>query len=407
MKFPEQLKYIILSLFLICICNANGEEKQKGADNQSPPVIIDLNKRGKDWVPLRLSQFADSISYIRLSGEFPDSEYLTKLKIIEDTIFLDFVDLYKYAPDGKFIKKVFDKERHLVDIRKLGRVAYNKKQRYLTFNTMTTYTRKISDYKNYSYDGTVLPGETKYQLENGNKIIETFLDDYCIYRIDQELPEKGSMEKVNLLGPFLFYVENVNTGSVIFSYPNPSAKDSYPFRSKNGFIPENTNFINIDSVLWFKHFVIDTLYSTEDFVTIQPRYVFKTDKSFLTMQKYTQLRNGLLSDEEVGPISVIWGILPLPTGGLLITINSNRNALADKNGNMTGYSRENVINNLDDYLNDINIRIYLTNRLFHIENNYLYVLVAAGHFFKEGCKPPFDDYTKDSAPIILKIKLKT
>ena len=405
MKFSEQLRYIILSLFLICGCNTNGEEKQKGAVNQSSPVIIDLAKRGKDGEPLRLSQFADSISYIRLSGKFPDSEFFTNVKIIEDTIFLDFDDLYKYAPDGKFIKKVFDKRR-FKNIRKLGCVAYNKKERYLTFNTVTS-TRQINDYKNYSFDGTVLSGETKYHLENGSKIIETYLDDYCIYRIDPEVPEKGSKEKVNLLGPFLFYVENVSTGSVIFSYPNPGAKDSYQFSHKSGFNPENTNFINIDSTLWFKHFVIDTIYSTEDFVTIRPRYVFKTDKSFLSMQKYIQLRNGLISDEEVGRTSVIWGILPLPSGGLLISFNGFRDALADKNGNMTGYSMGNVINDIDEYLKDIELGTYITNRLFHIENNYLYVLVAAERFFKEGCKPPFDDYTKDSPPIILRIKLKT
>jgi len=51
--------------------------------------------------------------------------------------------------------------------------------------------------------------------------------------------------------------------------------------------------------------------------------------------------------------------------------------------------------------------MYLINRLFYVENNYLYLLVGAESFFKEGSKPPFENLTEKSNPVVLKIKLKS
>ena len=85
------------------------------------------------------------------------------------------------------------------------------------------------------------------------------------------------------------------------------------------------------------------------------------NKIIFNYSKYTQVKNGLLTEEEINKVQVVWGILPLPAGGLLISFYGFRTALADKNGNMTGYSTENIINDIDEYLKDINLRTYLTN----------------------------------------------
>ena len=402
MKTSEMLIYILLSSFLIYGCNAKGEDKKKDLRSLSDPVIIDITKIKETNTPLKLSQFADSISYIRLSGDvFPESTLLTTIKIIEDTIFLDYDNVYKYTPDGKFIKKVFDEKKSGENI-KVGKAAYNNKERYFTVSTRSTTTFKFNNYKNYSFDGLFL-GETIYQVENISKKIETYFNNYCVYRNE---PEVSTNKKINRLGSNLFYVENTNTNSIFYSHPNPASGDIYPYKHGSDSQPANTTFISIDSVLWFKHIVIDTIYSTKDFVTILPRYIFITDESYMDIHKYTQLKNGLLDDNEIHKLKHIWGFLPFPATGEILLNLGYCLVFTDRSCNTFAYSAKHIINDIDEYLNVIDIATYITNNTFYIENNSLYILIKAEEFFKEGCKPPFDNLKENDAPIVLKLELK-
>ena len=407
MKLPDMLTHIILILFFLCGCNNNAKEKQEEETiNSLDPVIIDVTQVKETKTPLKLSQFADSISYIRLSeydSEF--SMFETAITIIDDTIFLDNDNLHKYTPEGKFIKKIFNSKQNRIEARKVSkRSAFNKKERNIAIRTYSKSSNSANfKYELYSFDG-VYVGESKYELENRYKIIETYFDNYCIYRIDTIA---SANTKINRLGQNLFYAENIETNSVFYSYPNPASKESFPFHDNSDYLPGNMNFISLDSVLWFKHFVIDTLYCTKDFVTIQPRYIFKTDESFMTLSDYTQLKNGVLDENRLKKLNKIWGVLPLPaTENILFTINRSI-AIADKSGNITGCTMQPVINDLDEYLKNIDIAMYIIERFFYVENNYLYLLIAAESFFKEGCKPPFENLTEKSNPIVLKIKLKS
>ena len=394
-------------MFFLCGCFNKTKEKQEDFTNPLGSVIIDATQVKETNTPLRLSQFADSILYIALSEYDSLNQIMyTSISIIDDTIFLDNSNLHKYTPEGKFIKFFFDTKQSRIETRKmLTKIsAINKEERYITIRTYTvSNNRTIIKNKNYSYDG-VFVGENEDGTENSYKEIEAYFNNYRIYIIDTLI---SASKKINRLGAFLFYVENMKTDTVFYSYPNPASEESFPFKHNSGIFPGNMNFIRIDSVLWYKHFVIDTLYSTKDFVTRQPRYIFKTDKTFMSLSDYTQLKNGLFDDDKVNKLKFIWGILPLPaTGDLLFTIN-RRIVMTDKNGNTTGYALQHVINDIDEYLKDIDIASYIIGRTFYIENNYLYLLVGADRFFKEGCKPPFENLTEKSAPIVLKIKLKS
>ena len=410
--------YITILFFLFCGCIFQ-ESKKDDSDSLFNPVIIDVTQL-KETNPIRLSQFADSISYIFLSEtDYVFREFLSKIMIADDTLFLiKFENVYKYTPDGVFIKKIIDAKQNSSSTIKYMYAAYNKKARFFTFSSNTTIVRQSTTYRqpkeyvNFSFDGVFL-NETDYFIDNNYKLIESYFDDYCLYRKDTiiEIDSQGNrLEQVNtminMLGPFLFYAEAYDSNDVIYSYPNPAAEDRYISRSKTDYSFGNMNFLPLDSVLWFKHFAIDTLYSTQDFITIEPRFIFKTDNFFINIHEYTKLKSAL-DIKKITKLSKIAGFLPLQsTGELLYVINQNI-AVADNSGHTYGFSSKPILNDLDDYLKDIDLKTYLVNELYYIDNNNLYIIVASNQFFKEGSKPPFENMMNDDSPVVLKIKLKT
>ena len=126
MKLSNTLTHIILSLIFLCGCSTNAKEKQEEPINSLGPVIIDVAQAKKINAPLKLSQFADSISYISLS-EFDSIRSIryTAITIIEDTIFLDNDNLHKYTLDGRFIEKIFNSKQRKAS----ERSAFNKKRK--------------------------------------------------------------------------------------------------------------------------------------------------------------------------------------------------------------------------------------------------------------------------------------
>jgi len=341
--------------------------------------------------------------------------------ITDDTLFLIKSDnVYKYTPEGVFIKKIIDgKYNSRSDIQYMY-AAFNKKERFFTFSSNTTivrgstYRRQPKEYVNFSFDGVFL-NETDYFIDNNYKLIDSYFDDYCLYRKDTiigmidsrgNLIEPGNTT-FNRLGPFLFYAETVNSSAIIYSYPNPAAEYRDIYRGRSDYHPGNMAFIPIDSVLWFKHFAIDTLYSTQDFMTIEPRFIFKTDNSFMNINEYTQLKNGALDSEKMDKLNILHGFLPLQSTGELLYVLNRKIAIADNTGHTYGFSSKPILNDLDEYLKDIDISTYLDYRRYFIENNNLYLIITANQFFKEGCKPPNDKIINDNSPVVLKIKLKT
>jgi hypothetical protein len=363
---------------------------------------VDLTKVGETDTPLKMSQFAESVSYIYLSEEpLLGDIKMSPLKIIEDTIYIDRENIYKYTPEGKFTKKLFKEGQGPGEAMKyeITRTAFNRKERYVTFSS-----KSYDSYVHHSFDGDFLGNTDRLINETSTKLIETYFNHYCIYRIDQLL--KRGFEG-NRLGPNLFYAEDLNTHSVFYSYPNYAADEvSLSIGGFAKIIPADMNFMHVDTVLWFKHYVVDTLYSTRDFVSILPRYIFKTDRTFMNLREYTQLMVLALDRERSSTAKIIKGVLPLPTGDLLFTVNG-KIAFADKKGKTSDYTEKLVVNDIDDHLAEIDITWHLENRTFSIYKNHLYLLVDAFKFFDEGGKPPFKELTEDSNPVVVKIKLKT
>lgn len=392
-------RFLIASFTVFYGCNS-GKKAQQEEDTYNPlkPVTIDVTNVNDTDTPLKLSQFAESVSYIYLSEEplIGDID-ITPVRIIEDTIYIDQTNIYKYTPDGVFIKKIFSEGqgpgealKYVTDF-----TAFDVKKRQLTFLSRTS-----GGFVSYTFDGK-FAGKPDFAIKDGRRILETYFNDYCIYRIDH----LGGNER-NRLGPYLFYAEDVNTGSVFYAYPNTAADENPTIRVFALLFPNpDMNFIHIDSALWFKHYVIDTLYSTQDFVTISPRYIFETDNSFMNLREFIKFGVGDL-DPHREKAKKIDGILPLPSGGLLITING-KIALADNTGKISDCTNKQVINDIDEYMKELYIAYILRNKTFSVHNNHLYFLVDAYKFFEDGNKPPFKELTEDSNPVVVKIKLKT
>ena len=62
-------------------------------------------------------------------------------------------------------------------------------------------------------------------------------------------------------------------------------------------------------------------------------------------------------------------------------------------------------NDLDGYLKELSFQGLGEHRFFQ-KNGYLYTLVNAEEFLKEGSKSPFLDLTEESNPVVVKLKLK-
>ena len=395
--------YFIIILFSLWGCNSIMKEKYEDIVNPLDPIFIDATSLNETDVPLTLSQFAESISYIPLSENplIGDISY-TKVVIAEDSIYLDCDNIYKYAPDGKFIKKLFVEGQGPGEALKysITPAIFNIKEKYVTFSYKSIYD------VSYSFDGVFLGKSNYYNAATDRKVLEKYFSDYYLYSISNVITSDSKSK--NSLGAHLFHVKDLYKDSIIYSYPNPAA-DYNPQNSKRGRIElhnPDMNFITIDSVLWFKHRILDTIFSTQDFITILPRYIFKTDNTYFNIHEYIDFKNGVVDINRVKVSKTIEGILPLPNGNLLFTIKGGKISFGDSSGIVNGCTMKLVKNDLDEYLKEIDIASIIDNRNFHIYNNHLYILIDAFKFFEEGCKPPFKELYEDSNPIVLKIKLK-
>jgi len=312
------------------------------------PVIIDVANFRETDQPILLSQFAEEVTYIPLSEDplIGDAEIIN-LHIDEDTIYVDWVNIFKYTKEGRFIKKIFKEGQGPGEAIKYPsvRASFNQKERFFTFN------HKASNYVvHFSFDGDYL-GQSDVYENNTMKSIEAYFKDFCLYRIEY-YPSK---ENGNVLGSHLFFAEDTHKHDVVYAYPNPASDENPNFNGRRAEIePSNMNFIPIDSTLWFKHYVLDTLYSTSDFQSIIPRYIFKTDKSFMNLREFIQLRIVALSDRDRYSAKVINGFLPLPTGSLLLTVGK-KTALVDQTGKLLHFTEKLVSNDLDEHLKTINL----------------------------------------------------
>ena len=106
------MKYLCILLFILIGCTpAQKQVMQNDAEIQHP-YIIDMSELEISETPQMLSDFADSISYIRLSEEplLPEIALTFHLYVDKnENIYIKEGSLvYKYNPKGEFIKSLFN-----------------------------------------------------------------------------------------------------------------------------------------------------------------------------------------------------------------------------------------------------------------------------------------------------------
>lgn len=399
------LSYLALSItgIIICACSSKGKSESTEITSKEQPIIVDITKAKGSNVPIKLSEFAESISYIPLDENplLNDIRFAT-LHIVDDTIYVVNENIYKYTPEGRFIRKLFREGQGPEEAKKhaSSHAAINRSGRYFTF--MNAFGL---NYKSYSFDGKYMGEELV--MDSLDKRIKIYFNNCQVfeYRSSRNGYFKVG-EKMNLIGPNMFYVKDLETNEIRFKLPNPAAYELATYRREMEWNGCNMNFHQIDSLLWFKHPAIDTLYYTKDFNTVNPGYIFITDNSFMDMRKYIHHRVGDITRAEAMNTHSISEAIPLPDQSLLFFLGDLRIGITDTDGQTVLHSGKYITNDIDTHLPQIDHSGILYAQQFSIEKGYLYFLMDAYKFFEESANPPFPSLTEDSNPVVMKIKLK-
>ena len=400
-------KYIFV-LFLFCSCKA---VEQK--DELQEYSIIDLTEVEYTDKSPKLSEFVDSISYIRLDEEpLIGNVLLTGVIVTDGAIFIDDEQIYKYTLDGKFLLSLFLKGNGPEEAVKNDRGIYNLEEEYVTFsNGVGLY------YNSYSFDGKFLGFQNKLKDENpddkfdvektkGTKRLCGYLGNIQCYTYSYYPWAAKRGESLNPTGPVILYAKDVVTDSVIFKLKNyhfdVKAVRQGPTASPNGY---PVDYGTIDSVYWVRPVMLDTLYRTSDFKSVHPWYVFKLKK---TAADYAFLVRAMLMDIDKSEWNkeMLQNAYALESG-VLFEYNA---ATASGVGYCKAGGKAKVVsrhfeNDLDGYLKELSFQGFSGKRLSQ-RDGYLYTLVGAEEFFKEGAKSPFPDLTEESNPVVVKLKLK-
>lgn len=393
---------LILFLLLFTGCTLNNKSKYE-SNSSTVPVVVDLLNVKKTNTSLKLSAFAENISYIQLDEDpLLGDMKLATIHVVNDTIYIDRENIYKYTPEGKFIKKLFRVGQGPKEVKKHISVpaAINRSERFFTIKNAFGL-----NYKSYSFDGEYIGEESV--MDSLVKRINIYVDNCQVFEYTSSRNGYFKVgEKMNIIGPNMFYVKDLGTNEIRFKLSNPAADELATFTRQMEWSGGNMHFIQIDTLLWFKHPAIDTLYYTKDFKTVNPGYIFKTDNSFMDMRKYIHYKVGdITKDKAMNTHSVIEAI-PLPHRGLLFFLEDGRMGITAANRQTFIYNEKPIINDLDTHLPEIDYFNIFYAQHFSIEKGYLYFLIDAYKFFEGNAISPLSFLTEDSNPVVVRVKLK-
>lgn len=107
MKAHFLLISIILSI-ITCSCKNKANSASTVTVDETitlSPQKIDLTDVEYSETPQLLSDFVDSIEYIRLSDQplIPDTRKVRLSEDVQGNLYLDFNEIYKYTPRGKYL----------------------------------------------------------------------------------------------------------------------------------------------------------------------------------------------------------------------------------------------------------------------------------------------------------------
>lgn len=398
-----KIQHLILFAFL---AGCTVVHKQPAQDEQeSLPHIINMSEMKFSDTPQCLSEFADSIGYIRLSEEplIPDIAYLVDIYVDNnENIYISKDHIYKFSPNGKFIKSLFKIGQGPEEITlKLGRPVFSLNEASVLVNNYGS-----ESFRKYSLDGEYQENITKWN-DKVEECIVGHIDDKVIFRQGSQHYNRGDM--INMDGPYLWYVKDRSNDSIVFKMQN----GLFHVKVEKGFYTLIEGdyplyFDSIDSIYYIRHTHQDTIFKTTDALKWQPWYVIKHHKRDADYKLIMKSMAGDALLEDVRGSYQVYEVYPLPTGVLFIYKGMN-DLFTDgqigfcKHGEKAlTSSNSSFKNDLDDCLKTIKIPLFP----HYQRNGYLYVLVNAIDFMEDGSKAPFPELTEESNPVVVKLKLK-
>lgn len=215
-------KQIVLALATVLFAACSSTPKQ---GTTKDVAIIDLSEVEYSTSPQPLSDFVESIEYIKLSEE-PLVTDARRINIAEDkngNLYLDVPGgLFKYASDGTFIKsliKIGQGPNEITFKPEASSVFNFDKEFILIDDNGKGYYQKIS------LDGDFLDRTARSIISNGKYLgrrdIYAHWKNFELYKWSNRvgLPDQGKY--VNRDSLYFFYVKNLDTGSDIYKMENP------------------------------------------------------------------------------------------------------------------------------------------------------------------------------------------
>lgn len=374
--------------------------------------VIDFTEIEYSNIPQKLSEFADSIAYIRLDNEpvIPDA-WNNAVVVSDDNIFIDSELIYKYNLDGKFVLSLFQKGYGHREAVKYTRGIYNFDKKYVAFRN------NVGEFYNvYSFNGDFVGFQNckededvndKFDGEDakGSKKICAYIDNIQAYCYNYKSLGAKINTLVNPNGPVLLYAKDMRNDSVVYKLKN------YHFDSKALEKRRTTQSVNypvdcgsLDSAFWVRPVFLDTIYRTSDFKSVRPWYVLKQKSTAADYE--CKLRAMMGDDGKELNREGVWVVYALEDGILFGYDAKKVSGIGYcKAGGKAKTFSESFENDLDGFLKKLTIPGLKTNGLY-TKNGYLYMLVRAEEFLTEGAKSPFPDLTKDSNPVVVKLRLK-
>lgn len=397
-------RFVINILCISFFACSSAEKKPTQTENEFSFSVIDLTDVEYSEEPIKLSEFVESISYIRIDDAplIPDLIF-TGIAVSDDAIYIDEEFIYKYTPDGKFLKSLFKKGQGPSEARKgTEKAVYDFRRNIVAVNNILGNTYRI-----YSTNGEHIGDVSKYETSGWSKHVISYIDGNEVYynTLDYR-PLRGDI--INCDGPNFIYMRDTKADTVIYQQQN------YNYGIKA--VVQNAILIDVgyplcygssDSTFWWKHQSVDTIYCTSDFKDVRPWYIIKKNKS---LADYEFCVHRMVCDISKSDLSrkLVSMVYPLKNG-VLYNIAGDRDdsgiGFCKNNSKALTFSPNGFINDVDGYFKYWKPYNVLGGRGW-VKDGYLYTLMNALEFFREGNKPPFSDLTEESNPVIVKLKLR-
>ena len=198
----------ILFLLLAASCQQKGS-KPDTIQQEYKPRVIDLSEAEYSEEPQLLSDFVESIEYIKFSEEplIPDLVLTYPVEDNEGNLYLDSSNgIHKYTPSGQYVKSLFKKGQGPGELAsKIGRSIFNIEKNYVL---VTDYGKM--DYQKFSLNGDFL-GTEPYQLETVSKAIFAFWKNTELYSYIRNAPYEQH-SKINPDSLYFFHSSRLGHG---------------------------------------------------------------------------------------------------------------------------------------------------------------------------------------------------